>query len=528
MTFPSSAIRDDPAPACPPVAGTGPRDPGRAGRYTGAFLAILLVGIAVRAALIAFGRTTVLDGFYLAAAFRLGAGDLPYRDFVHVAFPLLEALYAPFLALPGPLLSIASGVTGIAVIATSLLLFGFGAARHSKGAGIAAALLYLTAAPVLAFHAFERELYTALAFAGALYLLRDSRSHAPSLAVLAGVGICLCAALLAKLTAVVGTVAIGIELLMIGGVRALLVAAFAGILPFVAITLLLYGAYGAEFAVQVFVFYFFKGEAGTLSARALEMMRVVDPALALGLAGAVVTSFLLVRTARPLLLLLAAWLAHYLLVSPSFWDHNAIDLLLPAAALGGLLIGAALRRKPLWLAVAVAVIASLPNLRPPGLRPIWHPHGFGADVGHYVPYEVAVLEEFATSDDLVVAPNPLTAAIARRRSFITDYELEPVARGVLADVRHHGLLGALRFREQGVLLGVPDGLPRLESRGNLFQDRVEGNARFHLGPRVADAVLRGEIAVLIEPLPLRDGAVFGIANYALIERPPIRARIRGE
>src|SRR5688572_29932379 len=79
MTFPSSAIRDDPAPACPPVAGTGPRDPGRAGCYTGAFLAILLVGIAVRAALIAFGRTTVLDGFYLAAAFRLGEGDRPYR-----------------------------------------------------------------------------------------------------------------------------------------------------------------------------------------------------------------------------------------------------------------------------------------------------------------------------------------------------------------------------------------------------------------------------------------------------------------
>lgn len=486
------------------------------------WLVIVVFGLLVRALLLAFGRTTVLDGFYLHGAWRLSIGDSPYHDFVHVAFPLVEWLYSLALRLGGDLLTTASIVSGIAVIATALLITDLLRRTCGDAAAIAGGILYLTSAHLVSYHAFEREIWTNLFLACAAHLVLAVDVVSDRRVAL--VGLAMAGALLSKLTAAIGVIALFIVLWRRSNARTALTAAgLCGALVLSA-TLLAFACWGAEFTTQVFAFYFWKGEAGTPVARLTDLVRAADPALALGLAGAFGVAR--VPIANAFRWMLGAWFVHYAVVSPSFWDHNCIDFLLPCAALGGIFLGGAISKRswPRLALVLVLVVLATHVFEPRGSRWLGFPHGFGADVSRYLRLEGEVIDTYSKPEDFIVAPNPLTAALARRRPFVSDFELEPVARGVLRELRFRGFAEAMERRATRIVLGMPEARP-IEAQGasgNRFADRVNANTLAHVMPRVLDAVAGRELAlVLAGALPPNMRSVFATAKYQMIPNPHV-------
>lgn len=476
----------------PPAARLRPRD----------LWLILAAGALSRFIVATAGRTTVEDGFYLRNAFAWARGDAPYEDFSHVAFPFVEALYAPFLVASDRPLLAASLVTGAATILTALLVATLLARVAGRGAAVAGALLYLFAAPVLAFHAFERELWSNLGLAaGALVLWGTPR---PTDGRAAWGGLLLAAAATAKLTAAIGVVAVLIELIRRRNARAAAIAAgFAGG-ALLAATLLLTARYGEEFLVQVFLFFFFKGAATDLAGRGLVFLQHIDPTLALGLVGAAVATFRRDPVGRPAALLLGAWLAYYAFASSSFWNHNTLDLALPAALSGGALVaGFARRPRPVVLVAVTALLFPSLGLNEP-LRPTWFPHGFGGGGeanDSRSSAESDFLRQASTPDEFVLAASPTVGLRAGRVSFVGDYEVEPVVRALLVEVRRRGLGAAWARRDRGETLGAPPGRPEPPPLESLFVGRMVRAVFLHLVPRLHDAVRAGEIAAALEPMP---------------------------
>lgn len=454
------------------------------------------LGLAVRLLLLAFGRLSVVDGFYLEAAWRLAHGARAYEQCILVAFPPLEALYAALFSICGRPLAAASLLTGAATIATAVLLLVALARGHSRRAGLFAGALYLTAAPILAYHSFEREVWTNVGIAAALCLTAIRPLDARRAAIL---GLVLALAIAFKLTAALPAALILGWLAWRGEGRRALAAGGVAALALLACALLLAASRGGEFVTQVFLFFFFKGEASPLAIR-IELLRAyADPALALGLLGAP----LLARDRRlaPYLLLVAAWLAYYLALSPSFWTHNLIDVLLPACAVAGALLCRALERGA-WAARFVAVAALAIGVRGAGaLPPEWYPHGFGGPDTSAIRDQVALLERESGKDDGVAVPTALLCVLADRQAFYSDYEIEPVVRGVLREVRMRGLEAALARRGTGAILGAPRGVAQPTISGELFQERIRHNAIVHVEPRLLDAIASGELSLLLDPLP---------------------------
>lgn len=477
---------------------------------------LLAAGVLVRLLLLAFGRFYVDDSFYLRNAWMLGRGARPYEDFVHVAFPLVEWVYAPFLHLGVFPLHAASLVTGAAVIVTSLLVARLGAALAGRRAGVIAGLLYLVAAPVLAWHLFERELWTSLglAAAGCVLLARAGGPGGDGRA--AAGGLLLALTLAFKLTAGVAAGALLLETWLRRRRDGLVATAFlCGGLA--AATLLFAARYDGEFLVQVFLFYFFRGAEGDLAARAVTLARQVDPTLALGLAGMVVA--LARRDPRPrvAMLLAMAWLGWYALLSSTFWNHNALDLVLPAALAAGVLVDDLVRR-PRPALVLLALLAVLAGAHGVTRQlPGWFPHRFGERNVPVAPRLAALLAEHTRAADLVLAPTPLVGVLAGRRSFVGDFELEPVARGLEQEVRRHGLLHAFARRRTGALLGAPAGTPQPDSAASLFTARAFANTLLHVVPRVVDAIRLRELAFVLPPLIPGVEATLRAAGYAPVD-----------
>ncbi len=489
-----------------------------------ALLLLAAAGLALRLLLVFFGRFCLDDGFYLQNAWLLAQGERPFEDFVHVAFPVVEWLYAPVLALAPDRLAAASLVTGAAVIATALVLARLLGRAQGAAAGLAAGLLYMVAAPVLAFHQFEREIWTNLGLAAAaLALLRSDA--ASDRRALAG-GLLLGLTLIFKLTAAAGAAALLLELLLQKRARAALLAGCVALFFLAAATLLLTARYDGEFLCQTFLFYFFKEQAKPLAERGLEMLRIIDVVLALGLVGLALALRERLSVLRCAQLLMAAWLLHYLLLSPSFWDHNALDLLLPASLGAGCFAGRVLAR-PRPLLIAVALLALAAGARGLGSRrPAWFPHGLGGGATPLAGDQTALLNECSSASDLVLCPTPAVALAAGRRSFLGEIELEPLARGLLKEVRSRGLAAAWRRRHQGAALGAPLGTREPEPAGSLFWERVTANTALHLLPRVTDAIRAGEIALLLEPLPEGLRPALRAAGYTEVRRGAAAGQLR--
>lgn len=478
------------------------RGPLREDRRRAWFCLVAFV-VLVRVASIAFGRVPPVDGFYLNGALQLAHGRAPYEDFTHVAFPCVEWCYALLFRVFEARLAAASALTGVVVLITALLWFRTLAPRVGTRAAAIACALYASSAPLLAFAPFQREVWTNLLLAAAFEraLRRRGRDDTDS----AAVGAWLAGALLAKLTAGVGAVALALEWLAQRRLRSTCVAAGVTALLLAAFSAACFARWEGEFAAQVFAFYAFKGEAGSVALRVESIARSLDPCLALGVFGvAFALAARRARAARPFALLLGLWLVHYAFVSPSFWDHNAIDLALPASALAAFAIRATLRRKGRGVALAACGLAVAVGVR--GLatdRPAWFPHGFGGGVDLTALEPIAAKIRTAGSPaQLVVTATPLYALVADRRPLVSDFELEPVARGVLLELRRFGIRAAFARKAEGVLLGVPADQRIVAPPGSLFAQRVFGNALRHVLPRMLDAIDRREVAAVHLPAGL--------------------------
>lgn len=489
-----------------------------------ALAGLALFALAVRLLLLAYGRSQVHDGFYLQSAWFLGNGFAPYEDFVIVAFPFLELLYAPLVAGSAHPIGAASLLSGVAVAATAVALALLVARHRGRAAGCIAGALYATAAPVLAYHSFEREPWTNAFLALAALALLSRAPGSDRRAALGGLLLAL--ALAAKLTAAVGAAALLLELALQRRAREALIAAGVAAALLAILTLLLAARYGGEFVSQVLLFYFFKGEAAPLAQKLDTLARCLDPAFALGCVGLVAALARRTRGARPALLLAGAWLGHYLVVSPSLWDHNAIDLALPfAAAAGGL--AAALRARPRLLA-AVASAAVLLGIRGVGREaPEWFPHGLGTGTPTREEEQAALLGRHSRAGERVAWSSSLAAVLADRPPYAGEFELEPVARGVLAELRRSGLCGAWARRRTGTVLGVPVDPPALNPSASFFEQRILMNALTYTVPRLEDAVALRRVAVVEGTLGLLIRPALARAGYEQVAEDGVTAYVRG-
>jgi len=461
----------------------------------------------VRIALALAGRITVIDAFYLQNAFLLGSGHVPYEDFVHVAFPFVEALYAPVLAATSERLVAASLATGIAVLVTALLLFRLIAPLSGRRCAFLAGALYVVAAPLLAWHLFQREVWTNVALAGAAVVLlappsrtghADTTNDELNDGRAAIGGLVLAVAVLFKLTAVIGVIAILVELVLRRNLRASLIAGGALCFVFVAITLLCAARYESEFLTQAFVFFFFRGGANTTLERILAIGEHVDPVLALGIMGLALAFLRRDRRLRFAAILLAAWLAYYVLASATFWDHNAINFALPASIGAAFLIIAVVRRpRPAIIAVVLLCIAAgFRGIAPK--KPLWFPHGLGGGQSvDYLKRKASFLSSQSKPGEMVYTETTFLALLAGRESIVSDFELEPVARAILREIRLRGFAEAWERRGAGALLGGTTGPDPVHVPGNLFEARVFRNTLYHTVPRLRDAIRHGELGALL-------------------------------
>ncbi len=485
---------------------------------------LVAFGVVVRLLLVAFGRFYVDDGFYLANAFRIGLGHRPFEDFVHVAFPLIEACYAPLLAAADDRLAAASLLTGAVVILTSIGVAIWARRVAGPAAGFIAGAAYQVAAPVIAFHLFQRELWTNAGIAWAGALLFASRGHGDRRA--ATVGLLLALTVTFKLTAVVPAGALLVALLVEARRREALIAAGFGAAAFLATVLVFAARYQGEFVSQVFLFYFFKGSAAGFAARALTFTEHLSPVLLFGGLGLALVRGPALRPARVVAL---AWLLHYSIVSSSFWDHNVLDFAVPAA------IGAGALAARWWesrrRAVLAAVILGTVAVGTYGIgerRPHWYPAGWGEHVPPLARAQVALLAEKSTRRDRSHVPTPMTAVVAGRVSFVGDYELEPVARGLVIELRRRGLAATWALREDGVAFGAPPGVPIPPVPENRFVARVFANSLIQIAPRLIDAARARELAVLLQPLPSGVAEEALDHGYTKVEVGRVRALLRDD
>ncbi|MGQ9630361.1 MAG: ArnT family glycosyltransferase [bacterium] len=119
---------------------------GRWAERGSAYLLASLLAIGVLIAFINIDGLLVNDdeGIYLYSAWRMGLGEVPYRDFFNSQPPLSFALMGLLFRIFGPSISLARGFTALLVVASSALLYAI--ARDATGfklAGVLAVSLYL-------------------------------------------------------------------------------------------------------------------------------------------------------------------------------------------------------------------------------------------------------------------------------------------------------------------------------------------------------------------------------------------------
>lgn len=462
-----------------------------------AWTILVVFFVVVRLLLPFVGRSAIEDPFYLRNAMGWALGDRLYDEVPHVAFPIVEAAYAALFRLVGGAPAAASWLTAALVLLYASAVRSLARDRLGDAAGLMGGGLVLFAAPVLAFHWFEREIASgAFAAAGAALLL-GRKDPDPRRAVAAGAFLAL--ALAAKLTALWAVLAVIAAAWSSGRGEAARAAFLTASATLLALTAWLTARHQGEFLVPTFLFFFFRGEAHDLPTRALVAWSHVGPLLALGLAAlppAFAKRLPLAGFASGVALLYAA---HYTWIASSFWNHNVLDFLLPAALGAGSMTR--LGRPGLAAAVLAAAVLALPQT---GLleaaRPTWFPLGFGGPTGE-ASQRARWLAANSAPEAFVIA-DPEASLRAGRRSLVADWEIEPVVRGLIAEVRLSGLAGAWSRRKVPALLGGPRReADRVRLQGPLFQRRVLACSLFHMSPRLADSVRLREPACALEPLP---------------------------
>ena len=461
-------------------------------------------------------NVTPNDGFYVHAAFMLSRGATPYHDFTQVAFPLAEGVLALAIRIFGHDLRTVELANALMIGAVALALHRAGRALAGPRAGAVAALAWCWSLWVVHFNLFERETWAALGVALALWayarwapagVVGDARR--PSRGSSAGrVADALLLAVLVKLTALFAAAALVAHLLLCGRTRDAFALAWRFAALLIVVTLAGWMLWGEAFLVQVWLFGFFRSAQGLRAGDALaQLLGWADPVTVLGLAALFAVGLPNLRRAAgaPALVLLCQ-LAYALLLSPTLWDHNLIEL----APAGALLLGAAAAQWPrgrLALAATTgALVVAIASLGRPWLEGDYGPWGagFGGWPRDAITRRGEFLERHSPPDALVVTSNPWWSYQGGRIEAVRYWELAPVVDGIEASLHADGLAATLAKREGPLLLGPGPGDPASTARAAAlgpFVGRLVANALVYTRPALIDALARHEIALLLEPLP---------------------------
>jgi len=460
-------------------------------------------------------HVTPNDGFYAHAALMLSRGATPYHDFSQVAFPLAEGVLALAIKLFGHDLRTIELCNALMIAAVALALHRAGRALAGPRAGAVAAIAWCWSLWVVHFNLFERETWAALGVA--LAFGAYARAFAtPSPRALTVVAAGLLLAVLVKITALFAAAGLVAHLLLCGRARSALSLAWRFAALVLLATLAGWALWGEAFLVQVWLFGFFRSAQGLDAADAVvQVLGWADPVTLLGLAAlpAVVLAGPRRVESAPALVLVAQ-LAYALLLSPTLWDHNLIELAPACALLLGVAVAQWSRHR---LVVAAAAGGLVIAIAAPGLPWLAGDYGsWGAGFGGWPREAITRRGEFLARhsgpDDLVVTSNPWWSFQAGRVEAVRYWELLPVIDGLSASLHADGLAATLGKRTGPLLLGP--GRPEPARRAtvlNPFIGRVVANALAYTRPALLEALSRQEIALLHEPLP------FGVIQPADLE-----------
>ncbi|HVB39052.1 MAG TPA: glycosyltransferase family 39 protein [Vicinamibacterales bacterium] len=493
-----------------PAAGTpeAPRGPASAA-WTVAFVALLALPRIVR---MAWPQVWIEDESYLNLAFMLATGHAPYTGFALPHFPLLEGALAAVLQVFPASIRTAEAFTQAAAFAASLYIWRIGRRLGRPWCGEAAALIFAISPLVFRYHVFEREVFLIVPVLAATWLaLRppaDARApHRHGYLE----GLLLAFALAIKLTALSYAAALFLFLLIEKRRHEAVVFALTLVVLMGAAFGLLLAMFGMPFFVQVVLFRLVHAGFHSLTGQFGEFLHSVDVAFAAGIAGfAIVVWTGAARRWMLPLLHLAGGLLLLVVLNPTFWAHDSLELLPWFALFAGVLVAevvAAWRPAPAdrrrlsrgaaaaMAAVAIGLLVFVTPIRHEG----WGPgassaYGFGYRDRREIDRVAAFVRAHTRPDETVAVP-PIIAFQANRPELVVYPELAGTMIQLQREVAAHGWVQTWRQSNIG---------------RQMFWDEVAASRDAWL-PMLADAIQRHTVGAVINfspddlfPVPLID------------------------
>lgn len=527
------------------------QQPTAPGRPAISGLIVLAVACLVPSFMRHLSATVVLtDGFYAHGALMLARGHAPFTDFTQVAFPLAEGVLALALRLFGENVFVVEALNRLVLLGVAALLWAAGRRAGSGFSGGLAAILWSWCTWVVHFSLFERETWVALGTSLALLIYlapaggRAVDADAAETDVPRGRRLLVLAAALGlafvfKITAVFFAAGMCLHLLLrrqLGACLRLGAAFSAVVVGATAVGALVWGR---PFLWQVYVFGFFRHRRHDVGGALWTFAEHLDLPLLAGLVA--LGAFVLPRLRRPVGVLACVVfgdLVYMLLVSPTLWDHNLINLA-PALALAGALwidrgmAGLGWGRAALPLALLGALLlTALGKGWVEGRESKPLTNALGVEDGReraWLNERASFVRRHSERDDVIACQEPWVAFEAGRVKFVRYFDLLPVALGIERSLAADGLGATLAKRHDALLLdaGRPAHDPRLDALADPYIRRLLANSLVHVRPRLLEALQRHEIALVVEPylegLGVLEPADLIAAGYERFEERDIAA-----
>jgi hypothetical protein len=370
----------------------------------------LLLALALpRIVRILYPAVWVEDDLLLASSLAVAKGLRPYIDFAHAQMPLLEWASGLYIRIAGASHVRMELLNAVAIYTTSVLIFVVGRRAAGGRAALAASVLYACHSLVFRYHVWAREFFVTSFVLSAIVVLLSERG--PARARTAAVAALLTAACAIKLTALVavaaicGYVAIGMR--KPGRSVAIGLATAAGVTAFIGFC---YWRYGDAFIFQALLFHFLKGvDTAAGPSYLMSLLDILGPLACLGVLH--VRRRLWTHDLGLALACLIAYLAFFLVVSPTAWGHNYLEAWPFVALLAGAGVAwtiDAWQTAPLRLVAAAAFTTAClawvtPLANEAALR--GSIYGFGFIPRRELSELASALAEAAPPDEEVVAPS---------------------------------------------------------------------------------------------------------------------------
>jgi hypothetical protein len=412
-------------------------------------------------------------------------------------------LAALFQILPASIRT-AEAFSQAAAFAGSVLVWRLGRRLSGGIGGMAAALIFATSPLLFRYHVFEREVFLIVPVLAACWLALGTTPEDARAEYRRGVaeGALLAAALAVKLTAVSYVAALFVFLSLVAGRRReawTMVATAIGLIGLATIVCL--ASFGRPFLVQVILFRLVHAGFHTLSGQWREWLGSLDLELAAGAAGLALV--LVTRVAGGWrawalpLLNLGFGILLLVVLNPTFWAHDSVELLPWLALFGGVIASGRPSRRALMAAIAGAALLLV--FVAPIRHASWGPgtasaYGFGYRDRAEIDRVASFVRAHTTPGEPVATP-PILAFQANRPELVVYPELAGTIMTLEREVAAKGIVGALRTTDVGQAM---------------FWDEVSASRDVWL-PTLAAAVAQQRVGAVINfspadlfPVPLID------------------------